>query len=144
MLASGAIPEFDAMSFALIDDDAGTVPITVVRKKELRAWLEGASERERDWLAATGFAAAPGKIALVPGKSGGIGRALVGLGDDDPAIWALGDLPAALPPAITGSMRHWSVAMRPAWRWLGSGYVFVHPLPRPKAERRPADMAERR
>jgi leucyl aminopeptidase len=87
----------DAMSFALIDDDAKAVPITVSRKKELPAWRETASERERDWVAATGFTAEPGKIALVPDTAGGLGRVLVGLGDDDAAIWALGGLPEALP-----------------------------------------------
>jgi leucyl aminopeptidase len=85
------------MSFALIDDAAGAVPITVLRKKELPAWLDAAAERERGWLSATGFTGDAGKVALIPGGGGELGRVVVGLGDNDPAIWALGALPEALP-----------------------------------------------
>lgn len=89
------------MQFSLIDGsgprEGGAVPITVLRKSGLAAWRETAPTRERDWAAATGFTAEGGKLALVPGESGGLGRVLIGLGDGEAAMWALAGLPEALP-----------------------------------------------
>ncbi|MEA3067987.1 MAG: leucyl aminopeptidase [Sphingomonadales bacterium] len=85
------------MAFNLIDDDAGAVPITVLSKAGLEAWRETASARERDWAAATGFTGEAGKLALVPDKAGKLGRVLVGVGDDEAAMWALAGLSETLP-----------------------------------------------
>src|SRR5438309_383220 len=46
------------MAFSLIDDNAGAVPLVAVSKAGLTAWRETAAARERDWVAATGFAGA--------------------------------------------------------------------------------------
>jgi leucyl aminopeptidase len=86
-----------SMAFNLIDDDAGAVPITVLSKAGLEAWRETASARERDWAAATGFTGEAGKLALVPDKAGKLGRVLVGVGDDEAAMWALAGLSETLP-----------------------------------------------
>src|ERR1700682_493647 len=80
------------MAFNLIDGDAGAVPITVLTKAGFEAWRETAPARERDWVAATGFTAESGKLALVPDKTGKLGRVLVGLGEDEAAMWALAGL----------------------------------------------------
>ena len=85
-----------AMQFSLIDGN-GAVPITVLYKDALSAWRETALARERDWVAATGFTAEAGKIALVPDGGGRLGRVLVGLGDGEAAMWALAGLPETLP-----------------------------------------------
>ncbi len=84
------------MAFSLIDGDSGAVPIVAVSKDGLAAWRDQAPARERDWAAAIGFAAEPGKIAFVPGKDGRLGRVLVGLGNDN-AMWALAGLSETLP-----------------------------------------------
>ncbi len=85
------------MAFSLIDDDAGAVPIVALSKSGFAAWQERAPARERDWAAATGFAAEPGKQSLVPDKEGRLGRVLVSIPEDEAAIWALGGLSESLP-----------------------------------------------
>ena len=91
------------MAFSLIDDDGGAVPLVAVSKEGLAAWCEAAPERERDWAAAAGFAGESGKLALIPGADGRLGRVLVGTGprhdqDGEAAMWAFAGLPEALPP----------------------------------------------
>src|SRR6266446_755072 len=85
------------MTFSLIDDDAGAVPVTVLSKAGLEAWRETAPRHERDWAAATGFAAEAGKLALVPDDAGKLGHVLVGSAEDDAAVWALAGLSETLP-----------------------------------------------
>jgi leucyl aminopeptidase len=85
------------MAFNLIEGDAGAVPITVLSKAGLEAWRENAAARERDWAAATGFTGEAGKLALVPDKAGKLGRVLVGVGEDEAAMWALAGLSESLP-----------------------------------------------
>src|SRR5437763_10652883 len=85
------------MAFSLIDDNAGAVPLVAVSKAGLTAWRETAAARERDWVAATGFAGEAGKLALVPDKKGGLGRVLVGVAEGEPAIWAFAGLADTLP-----------------------------------------------
>jgi len=88
------------MVFSLIDDAAGAIPVVVLTKDRLPAWLAAAPERERNWLTATGFGADQGKLTLVPGDNGQLARVMVGLGGDSTdagGMWALAGLPEALP-----------------------------------------------
>ena len=85
------------MAFNLIEADAGAVPVTVLSKAGLVAWRESASARERDWVANTGFTGEAGKLALVPDKEGKLGRVLVGMSEDEAAMWALAGLSESLP-----------------------------------------------
>jgi leucyl aminopeptidase len=88
------------MPYSLIDDTAGAIPVAVLAKDRLPAWLAEAPERERNWLTATGFGAEPGKLALVPGENGRLARVVVGSGEGgeaDAGMWALAGLPDALP-----------------------------------------------
>ena len=85
------------MAFSLIDGDAGAVPITALSKAGFQAWREQAAARERDWAAATGFSADPGKVSLVPDKEGRLGRVLVGMPENEAAMWALAGLSETLP-----------------------------------------------
>jgi leucyl aminopeptidase len=90
------------MTFSLIDETDGAVPITALTKDQLPAWLHQAPPRERNWLTSTGFSAEAGKHSLVPGETGKLARVLVGLGDSADArdrMWTLARLPAALPEA---------------------------------------------
>lgn len=77
------------MAFSLIEDDPGAVPITALSKTGFDAWREQASAHEREWVAATGFSAEPGKLSLVPDKEGRLGRVLVGLPEEGSAMWTL-------------------------------------------------------
>jgi leucyl aminopeptidase len=88
------------MAFSLIEHADGAVPITALTKDQFSAWFAAAAESERNWVRATGFAADAGKLALMPGDNCGLGRVLVGLGDDPDAgstMWAFAGLPEALP-----------------------------------------------
>ncbi len=88
------------MTFSLIDNSAGAIPIVVLAKDRLPGWLAEAPERDRNWLTAIGFTGEPGKLALVPGDDGRVARVMVGLGDGpDPGngMWTLAGLPEALP-----------------------------------------------
>src|SRR5260370_2328843 len=84
-LSSGLTP----MPFSLIDDDGGAVPLVAVAKSGLAAWREEAPAAEREGVAATGVEGEAGKLALVPGKKGGLGRGLVGLAEGGAAVWGL-------------------------------------------------------
>src|SRR5579871_5955563 len=74
------------MAFSLIDHSGSAIPVALLTKSDLAAWLEGSG--------------ASVKVALVPDDQGRLGRVLVGLGEDDAAgrsVWALAGLPEALP-----------------------------------------------
>jgi leucyl aminopeptidase len=85
------------MAYSLIDSDSGSVPLTVLTKSGLAAWRENAPARERDWVQASGFKAETDKTALIPDKAGKLGRVLVGVGEDEPAMWAVAGLSQTLP-----------------------------------------------
>jgi leucyl aminopeptidase len=88
------------MAFSLIDDATSAVPMTALTTEQFSARFEAAAEPERRWLRATGFTAEAGKLVLIPGKEGGPGRVLVGLGDGPGAastMWGLAGLPDLLP-----------------------------------------------
>ena len=115
------------MDFSLTDDAGGAVPLVAMTKDELAGWRERAPARERDWVAAIGFAAEPGKFALVPGKDGNLARVLVGCGGNEAAMWALAGLSDALPE---GNYRLDAVppggdASRLALGWALGTYAFT-------------------
>jgi leucyl aminopeptidase len=115
------------MRFSLTDDAGGAVPLVAMTKDELPAWREQAPARERDWVGRIGFAAEPGKIALVPGKDGALARVLVGAGGNEAAMWTLAGLSETLPE---GSYRLDAVpagadASRIALGWALGTYAFT-------------------
>jgi len=125
------------MVFSLIDDDAGAVPLTAISKGQLAQWRENAPARERDWAQASGFTAEAGKLALVPDASGKLGRVLAGVGETEPAMWAVAGLSDALPE---GSYRLDPLPADPdvsrvALGWALGTYRFTryHAFPEPKA-----------
>jgi leucyl aminopeptidase len=114
------------MAFSLIDDDAGAVPVALVPKSGLPRWRETAAARERDWAASVGFTGETGAMALVPDADGRLGRVLVGLGDDEAAIWAAAGLPDSLPPGAYRLEAPPAAAdpSRIALGWALGGYSF--------------------
>ncbi len=86
------------MAFSLTDDASGAVPLVPVTKSSLCDWRETADSRERDWVAATGFTGEAGKLALLPDKAGQLGRVLIGVAEEEAAIWALAGASKSLPP----------------------------------------------
>ena len=84
----------------LIEAQAGTVPVRPTTPARLKRWLAGATPprataAERAWVAASGFAARPGSVCLLPAKDGSLAGVLFGADAHDPWVWA--SLPAALP-----------------------------------------------
>lgn len=85
--------------------DEPALPVHTVRPSGLAAFYESLEAPARAFLQATGFAAAAGSVALIPGRAGVAGAAL-GLGEgNDPLTF--GALPVALPPGT-------------AWRLAGN------------------------
>jgi leucyl aminopeptidase len=101
-------------------------PIWLVAAKD-SARLQGLSEVQRNWLEARGWAPKPGAVLLLPNESGGVGGALLGVGDEDWATQAPllpGALPGALPP---GDYRFASELPDPelaTLAWLAGSYRF--------------------
>ena len=101
-------------------------PIWLVAAKD-NARLQGLSEVQRNWLEARGWAPKPGAVLLLPNESGGVGGALLGVGDKDWATQAPllpGALPGALPP---GDYRFASTLPDPelaTLAWLAGAYRF--------------------
>jgi len=101
-------------------------PIWLVAAKD-NARLQGLSEVQRNWLEARGWAPKPGAVLLLPNESGGVGGALLGVGDEDWATRAPllpGALPGALPP---GDYRFAAELPDPelaTLAWLAGSYRF--------------------
>ena len=114
------------MAFSLIDDDAGAVPVDLVSKAGFSRWREMVDLRERDWTASVGFAGDAGKLALVPGEDGRLGRVLAGIGDDEAAVWAAAGLPRPLPPGTyrLAAVPEGADASRMALGWALATYSF--------------------
>ena len=108
--------------------EAGTAkPVTLhaVLPKDLEKFLSSREPAAARWLKATGFAAKEGELALVPGETGGLGAAVLGLGAGrdphalalfserlPPGLYALGDVP----PVFGGA--------RAAYAWAIGTYAF--------------------
>ena len=77
---------------------AGTVPIAPVTAAGLDAWVAAADRRAAAWIAATGFKAKPGEVAMLPDGDGALARVLVGVDSADRiGLWDCAVLPGSLP-----------------------------------------------
>jgi len=123
------------MRFSLIDDAGGAVPLTTVTKDALPGWRETAPAHERDWVGAIGFAAEPGKVALLPGKDGGLGRVLIGAGGSEAAMWTLAGLSETLPEGNyrLDALPAGADASRLALGWALGAYAFTRYREKKKA-----------
>jgi leucyl aminopeptidase len=75
---------------------SGAGSLVVLAADAVAPWIAAQPARVATWLAATGFVAEPGKLALVPDESGAIAQAVAVAGAvNDPL--ALADLPTRLP-----------------------------------------------
>ncbi len=70
------LPEPDFVS-----DDPAAIPLHALRPEDLPDWLDGLPDASRTWIEASGFAAKPGNLVLVPDTSGGLAMAAAGLGN---------------------------------------------------------------
>lgn len=75
---------------------ANAIPLTAVSKATLEERLESLPKDSSRWVRATGYAAEPGKVCLVPDSEGGLARVLFGTTEEGP-LWQLAALPVQLP-----------------------------------------------
>jgi leucyl aminopeptidase len=68
------------MSIRFAQSGAPATPLHYVTAEGYDDWRAGQPERVSDWLAATGFRPALGRVALVPDGAGGVALAVAGLG----------------------------------------------------------------
>ena len=74
----------------------GAVPVRIVTRDGLEAWMQQATTAEANWVRDHRFGASPARHIVVPGRDGGIGQVLVARAE--PAgQFVLGDLQGALP-----------------------------------------------
>jgi leucyl aminopeptidase len=78
------------------DASPDAVPLTLVTQTEFAEFQNALDGRDRAWIAANGFTAAPGQNLAVPRPDGQIGRVLAGIGRLDD-IYALSGAPTSLP-----------------------------------------------
>lgn len=79
----------------IAENSAAARPLHAVRADACDAFVATLAPAQRAWLQASGFKAAAGEVALLPGR-GGIAAASVGLGAET-GPWPFGGLSAALP-----------------------------------------------
>ncbi len=82
--------------FATLDSSPRAVPLLALTKDAFAASLAVQPAATARWAQAQGFSAEPGTVLCVPDPAGGIGSAIVGIGDPvDP--YSIGHAPFALP-----------------------------------------------
>src|SRR5271170_6993738 len=82
---------------ALTSNTKNAIPLVAIDAKRYPAWVKKLPARERDWLTAAGFDAAPGRFMLVPGASGKPTKVVVGADFTTDPIWSLAGLSETLP-----------------------------------------------
>lgn len=101
----------------------GVAEIVAVTKDGLAAWREAATPRERAWVEALGFAAEPGKTALLADEQGRLARVLLGVeGEGD--LWSWAGLPSTLPAGAYRLAPGSAGARSAALGWAIGGYRF--------------------
>ena len=84
------------MSDVFCESDTDATPLTLLVQAQFAEFQNSLDARDRAWIAANGFFAAPGQILTMPGLDGQIGRVLAGVGRMDD-IYALAGAPGSLP-----------------------------------------------
>ena len=110
------------------------ISVIPVIESEFGPWLERQEDSPRRWLTATGFKAKPGSFNLVPDADGRLRAVVAGIAKADD-LWALGNLPAALPEGnyrLDGAFDPWRLE-RMTLGWALGAYQFS----RYKAPKRP-------
>ena len=106
--------------FAAADDAARALPLVLLRRLDLDAFVATQPACCGAWVRAHGFVAAPATALLVPGTDGQPVAALAGVGDLADPI-AIAHLPFALPEGSYRLTRDAGLAIDPALAVLGWG-----------------------
>ncbi|HZS85835.1 MAG TPA: leucyl aminopeptidase family protein [Stellaceae bacterium] len=115
------------MALAFLSSEAnGALPLAAVTRETFAAWRAQQSERDRNWLDATGFTGEAGKLAFLPGPDGRPARVVAGTPEKEP-LWCLAGLPEALPEgryALEEPLGG-AAATRAALGWALGTYAFT-------------------
>lgn len=98
------------MSYVSADHENPT-PLIPLDKKGLDTWQSSASDSQTRWVEASGFAAKPGEVCLLPSSEGGIKACLFGVAKDG-HLYQLAGLPAKLPEGAYRLESQWNAAQR--------------------------------
>ncbi len=106
------------------DEAQDAIPITQITVDGYNEWLGLAAPFQREWLGSIGFAAGPGKIALLPSEDGRLERVLLTMAKT-PGRWGWASVPESLPPGTyrLGGLRD-GEADYAALGWALAGYRF--------------------
>lgn len=111
---------------SLTDDRDGAVPITLISKAALPAWIEDRSDA-RSWLSTVGFKADPGSFVFIPEGKRASAEVLAAPADGE-RLWSVAGLPMALPEgryalALDGEAS--SASTNIALGWALGAYAFT-------------------
>lgn len=124
----------------------GCVALVPVSRKTLDATLKKIGKSGRAWVEANGFDARAGSVAPVPGKSGSIGRILIGTGAQHPSSqdpWWLSGAVTKLPAGtytIEADLDEQTLAAA-ALGWCLAQYQFSRYKKSPAAKRKLVGLA---
>jgi leucyl aminopeptidase len=108
---------------------ASALPLHVLAPSELAAWT--ASHQAGAFVSQAGFAAKAGELLLLPGE-GGLGGAVVGLGDAPASAWGFGGLAHALPAGSVWRLDGAPDPARAALGWALGAYRYGRFRPAPR------------
>jgi len=118
--------------------EPSALPLHAARPDGLAALASSLGPRAETWLRASGFAAKPQQIALLPGPDGALAGAVVGLGTEPATPWSFGALPMALPEGSTWRLAAPDAVAEAVLGWGLGAYRFTRFRP---AGRAPARLA---
>jgi leucyl aminopeptidase len=117
--------------------DATAVPVDAVTADRLSEFRESLEPRSAAWLAATGFSAAGGKVAVLPDNDGRVASVVLGLGSREDATPLLpGALPPSLPAGDYRLRRGFADPAKAALAWALGAYRFTRYRPATSGARR--------
>jgi len=129
------------MPLTFASADADTRPLHVVDSANCAGWAAAQDAATQEWVRANGFTGAAGATLLLPGPTGAVAGAIVGLGGGDDAArrrFTLAAARAVLPEgtwALHGALAG-PALVEAALGWLLAGYRFDRyaKSPAPKAQ----------
>jgi leucyl aminopeptidase len=87
------------MHASLVTRAKDAIPLDAIRPQQLKGWLAQRDAHAAKWLRQTNFTAKAGELRLAPSRSGAIGLAVLGLGDERDPL-ALATFSESLPEGI--------------------------------------------
>lgn len=132
-----ALESAPMLSCFVAGTESGALPLHPCRPDGLDSLEAGLGPLAAGWLRATGFAAKPQQVALLPGPDGSLAGAVLGLGTEPVTPWSFGALPMSLPEGTTWRLAAPEAAAEAVLGWGLGAYRFTRFRP---AGRTPARL----